>query len=54
MYLTQCRDRTVPVTIPSEIAARFEDFAQPSGQVVHFLSQQGWIVATRGRAADCG
>lgn len=48
MYLTQCRDRTVPVTIP-EIAARFEISRNHLVKVVHFLSQQGWIVATRGK-----
>ncbi|SAI55115.1 DNA-binding protein [Bordetella ansorpii] len=48
MYLTQCRDRDRPVTIP-EIAERFQISRNHLVKVVHFLSQQGWVAATRGK-----
>ncbi|AUL47479.1 BadM/Rrf2 family transcriptional regulator [Bordetella trematum] len=48
MYLTQCRDREKPVTIP-EIAERFEISRHHLVKVVHFMSQQGWVAATRGK-----
>jgi Rrf2 family nitric oxide-sensitive transcriptional repressor len=48
MYLTQCQGREKRVTIP-EIAERFNISRNHLMKVVHFLSQQGWIVATRGK-----
>ena len=48
MYLTQCRDREAPVTIP-EIAERFAVSRNHLVKVAHFLSQQGWVAATRGK-----
>ena len=48
MYLTQCRDREVPVTIP-EIAERFAVSRNHLVKVAHFLSQQEWVLATRGK-----
>ncbi|MDQ8035644.1 MAG: Rrf2 family transcriptional regulator [Bordetella sp.] len=48
MYLTQCRDRAQPVTIP-EIAERFQISRNHLVKVVHFLSQQGLVAATRGK-----
>lgn len=48
MYLTQCQDRAKPVTIP-EIAERFGISRNHLVKVVHFLSQQGWVAATRGK-----
>ncbi|ANY15878.1 Rrf2 family transcriptional regulator [Bordetella pseudohinzii] len=48
MYLTQCRERDKPVTIP-EIAERFAISRNHLVKVVHFMSQQGWVAATRGK-----
>ncbi|HEY0294229.1 MAG TPA: Rrf2 family transcriptional regulator [Bordetella sp.] len=48
MYLTQCQGREKRVTIP-EIAERFRISRNHLMKVVHFLSQSGWIVATRGK-----
>ncbi|OZI74525.1 Rrf2 family transcriptional regulator [Bordetella genomosp. 12] len=48
MYLTQCRARAQPVTIP-EIAERFAISRNHLVKVVHFMSQQGWVAATRGK-----
>lgn len=48
MYLTQCQERSKRVTIP-EIAERFKISRNHLMKVVHFLSQSGWIVATRGK-----
>ena len=48
MYLTQCPDRETPVTIP-EIAERFAVSRNHLVKVAHFLSQQGWVIATRGK-----
>ena len=48
MYLTQCRDRSMPVTIP-EIADRFGVSRNHLVKVVHFLGQQGWVTTTRGK-----
>lgn len=48
MYLTQCSGREKLVTIP-EIAERFQISRNHLMKVVHFLSQQGWVVATRGK-----
>ena len=48
MYLTQCRDRSTPVTIP-EIADRFAVSRNHLVKVVHFLGQQGWVITARGK-----
>lgn len=48
MYLTQCRDREKTVTIP-EIAERFAISRNHLVKVVHFMSKQGWVAATRGK-----
>ncbi|WP_291386807.1 MULTISPECIES: Rrf2 family transcriptional regulator [Achromobacter] len=48
MYLTQCRDRPVAVTIP-EIADRFGLSRNHLVKVVHFMSQRGWVSTTRGK-----
>ncbi len=48
MYLTQCRDRPAPVTIP-EIAARFDLSRNHLVKVVHFMSQRGWVSTSRGK-----
>lgn len=48
MYLTQCRDRPSPVTIP-EIAGRFEVSRNHLVKVVHFMSQRDWISTVRGK-----
>ena len=48
MYLTQCGDRSTPVTIP-EIADRFAVSRNHLVKVVYFLGQQGWVITTRGK-----
>lgn len=48
MYLTQCRDRPTPVTIP-EIAQRFDVSRNHLVKVVHFMAREGWVTTTRGK-----
>lgn len=48
MYLTQCRDRPAPVTIP-EIAQRFDVSRNHLVKVVHFMAREGWLTTTRGK-----
>ncbi|GGX82914.1 RrF2 family transcriptional regulator [Vogesella alkaliphila] len=47
MYLTD-EPRVAPVTI-GEIAERFAVSRNHLVKVVHFMSQQGWLVTTRGK-----
>lgn len=48
MYLTQCRERPTPVTIP-EIAQRFDVSRNHLVKVVHFMAREGWVTTTRGK-----
>lgn len=48
MYLSHPEPQHPPVTI-SEIAERFEVSRNHLVKVVHFMSQQGWLLTTRGK-----
>ncbi|WP_251864046.1 Rrf2 family transcriptional regulator [Achromobacter sp. Marseille-Q4962] len=48
MYLTQCRDRPAPVTIP-EISERFGVSRNHLVKVVHFMARRGWVRTARGK-----